>query len=45
MRARLLVDSGAEWRRILTYSTQRQAGSGKKEAADCIKDSISFAIG
>jgi len=36
MRDCFLVDSGAEWRRISTYSTQRQAGSGKKEAADCI---------
>ena len=44
MRAYFLDDSGAERRRILTYSTERQAGSDKKEDVDCIKDLSSLTI-
>ena len=33
MRACFLGDSGAERRSIACYATERQAGSGKKEAA------------
>ena len=44
MRACFLGDSGAERRSIAGYATERQAGSGKKEAADCIKDFFSLTI-
>jgi len=42
MPAYFLVGSDAEWRKISTYSTDRQAGSRKKEATDCINDYLSI---
>jgi len=44
MRAYFLVDSGEEWKWIWTYSTERHAGSGKKETADCRKDFLSLTV-
>ena len=37
--------SGAERRRILAYSTERQAETEPKEAAESIKDLSSLTIG
>ena len=44
MLACFLVDSDAELRSMSRYSTERQAGSGNKGAADCIKDFVSLTI-
>lgn len=44
MRAYFLGDSSAERRSIAGYATERQAGSGKKEAAECIKDFLPLTI-